>query len=297
MDAARREQMVRSRTAELRSWLNGRTFRDAESSGRRALEQEARGHDESSFLGMLSTVAALPWFSLARGVCGVLDGREAGWSEIRDSLDLLHWWRRGVIAASEKVRARAGGGDIGLVYYTFSHACLLALAISDAETAGWFAKQALKMVEDGTAQATAAEMGFPEFVGSVCREWLGSAAPPTRSLAPKPDALFTALESRDDDAQLSELLSPLLDYHMIRCDRSSATNPDPDYQQPGLSLLPTPAYAILALRRRSAGGELPAVNHPLAALPTWKPPRASAPQDALLPLVANRVRRLESGSY
>src|ERR1044072_7032172 len=99
MDAARREQMVRSQIAELRTWLNGRTFRDAASSGRAAVEQEARGHDQRSFLSMLSTVAALPWFSLARGVCGVVDGREAGWSDIRDSADLLHWWRRGVIAA------------------------------------------------------------------------------------------------------------------------------------------------------------------------------------------------------
>jgi hypothetical protein len=296
MDAARRDQMVRSRTAELRTWLNGRTFRDAESSGRRALAQEARGYDESSFLDMLSTVAALPWFSLARGVCGLLDGREAGWSEIRDSVDLLHWWRRGVIAASEKERARVGGGDIGIVYYTFSHACLLSLAISDAETAGWFAKQALKMVEDGTAQATAAEMGFPEFVGSVCREWLGC-APSALSLTSKPDALFRVLESRHYDAQLTDSLPALLDYHMIRCDKSSATNPDPNYQQPGLSLLPTPAYAILALRRRSGGGDLPAVEHPLAALPTWTPPRAPAPQDALIALVANRVRRLESGRY
>jgi hypothetical protein len=297
MDAARREQMVRGRIAELRTWLNSPAFRDAASSGRDAVERRARQHDQSSFLSMLSTAAALPWFSLARGVRDVIDGRETGWSEIRDSIDLLHWWRRGILAAAEKERVRAGGGNIGLVYYTFSHACLLALAISDAETAGWFAKQALKMVEDGTAQATAGEMGFPEFVGSVCREWLGSAVPPALSMTSKPDALFTALKSRDDDAQLTDSLPALLDYHMIRCDKSSATNPDPKYQQPGLSLLPTPAYAILALRRKSAKGDLPDVNHPLAALPTWTPPRTSASQDALIPLVAERVRRLESGKY
>lgn len=295
MNTAHRDEVVAARIASVRAWVVASTTHDAEATNRSSVQPLARGKDQLSFLKMQLRVEALPAFSLARGVCSVLDGRnDAGWSEIRDSVQFMQWWWRGVLARAQKERIQLAGANIGMTYYAFSHACLLSLAISDAETAAWFAKHALEMVVDGTARASTLEMQFPEFVGGVCAAWLGAASPP---LTTEPDASFDALAKWDNDAALTASLPSLLDYHLQRCDETSEANPDPSYQQPGLALLPTPAYAILALRRRVGRGDLPGVDHPLAALPTWTPPSSTVSSDGLLSLIAERVLRLESGKY
>lgn len=295
MTTADRDNVLAIRMAELGNWLAGSGSQAAETVHRSAIERLVRGRDQRSFLSMQISVSVIPTFPLARGICDVIAGQsDRGWSDIHSSVQLSYWWWRGILARAQKEKLQLGGDDIGLDYYTFSHACLLALAISDAQTADWFARQALKMVVDGTARASGLEMEFPEFVGSVCAAWLGSPAPSSTEM---PEVLSAPLANRDDDARLADSMPALLDYHLLRCDTNSEANPDSSYRSSGLALLPTIALAVVALRGKAARGSLPAIDHPLTALPTWTPPSNPVPRDALIPLLAERVLRLESGKY
>ena len=94
---------VRRQNEELRAWLASEPARSAAAGNRRHALAMCRASGELNFLSMLGASNALVPFLLATGVRRVLDGEDsAGWTSIRDSVQLSTLWWRAITARAHK---------------------------------------------------------------------------------------------------------------------------------------------------------------------------------------------------
>jgi hypothetical protein len=251
-------QTVRQERKRRQAWLTVQGDWEARAAAQAAVLPTLRGD------GAAQRAGEIAW-SLAgcvgvRGELAILDGNEAGWTDVARSLAA---WRLRI--AIEVARYRAGAGPLRAAGAE-AVGVITALATCEAIATGRAGDEA-QLTELLTAMHKDTRMVRPAYwtqhpVAGFAARLAGVG--PIADVKPPFRAVF---DQWKDDRQLGRALAAVCDYHATHM---AITTPGHDLAEGPFGFIPFEVLATLAVRRR-AGLHVPAVEHELMPAPVLTP--------------------------